>query len=94
MVELLLLTIDETRSEDSAVPVLRAKVPDDRTLRCTSERLSSLLEDTPEPVIRRASAILEGALSVSELGHWETDHAASCGWLHEGPCPRCHGALQ
>ena len=92
MVQLLRLAVDDEWTEDTAAPELRQRVSDESVLRLAQANVSKIMADSSGWVIERAAAIVESALRQEEPG-WEIDHVASCGWIHDGPCPRCHPDL-
>jgi hypothetical protein len=88
---LLVLTIDHSQTMDSAATELRRRVPEGSVLHRTRDNLSKMLADSSSWIIERSAAIVDRALSVPGPDGPVVDHAASCGWVFDGPCPRCSG---
>jgi hypothetical protein len=91
VIHLLVLTIDRSWTMDSAATELRKRVPERSVLHRTRDNLSKMLADSSSWIIERSAAILDRALSVPDPDGPLVDHAASCGWVFDGPCPRCSG---
>lgn len=94
MAQQLRLAVDDGWTEDEAAPVLRQRVPDQAVLRLAKANVAKIMAESSGLVIERAAAIVETARRHAEPTGWETDHVGPCGWVHGGPCPRCHPDLR
>jgi hypothetical protein len=90
MVQPLQLAVDEERSVASAAPELRCRASDEAVLRRVRTNVSKIMSESSSAVIERAAAIIDGALSLENMGPSEFDHIATCGWPYDSPCPRCY----
>jgi hypothetical protein len=89
MVQLLRLAADDEWTEDAAAPVLRQRVSDESVLWVARANVSKIMAQSSGWVIEQAAAVVESALRQGEPAGLEIDHVASCGWIHDRPCPRC-----